>query len=156
MSSPVVVTRIQIRRGIQSQFDALYPPGYNGIGGYGSIIGFDATNFPDVLLSGEMCFVTDTRNTYIGNINAEYTQINIPVVSPPQYELFSAAAAQTIFNTTIPVAANAAGFAYLQVFVNGVKQVEGVAFSYQVTGPNQITFNVGLTLADDVEIYAFL
>ena len=37
--APVVVSRIQNRRGTQSQFNALYPPGYNGIGGFGSIAG---------------------------------------------------------------------------------------------------------------------
>jgi hypothetical protein len=37
MASPVVVSRIQNRRGTQAQFNALYPPGYNGIGGFGNI-----------------------------------------------------------------------------------------------------------------------
>lgn len=75
MASPVVVTRIQNRRGQQSQFDALYPPGYNGIGGYGSIIGFDATNYPDVILPGELAFCTDTRKMFVGNTNAEYVEL---------------------------------------------------------------------------------
>lgn len=34
MPMPVVVSRIQNRRGTQAQFLANYPPGYNGIGGY--------------------------------------------------------------------------------------------------------------------------
>jgi len=34
MSSPVVVSRIQNRRGTQAQFNALYPAGYTGIGGF--------------------------------------------------------------------------------------------------------------------------
>lgn len=75
MASPVVVTRIQNRRGLQSQFDALYPPGYNGIGGYGSISGFNATNFPDVLLPGELALCTDSRKMFIGNVNAEYVEL---------------------------------------------------------------------------------
>jgi len=75
MASPVVVSRIQNRRGLQSQFDALYPPGYNGIGGYGSQPGFDATNYPDVLLPGEMALCTDSRKMFIGNINAEYVEL---------------------------------------------------------------------------------
>ena len=37
MTSPVVVSRIQNRRGTQAQFDALYPPGYNGTGGLGTM-----------------------------------------------------------------------------------------------------------------------
>lgn len=74
----------------------------------------------------------------------------------PRYELITAVAAQTVFNTTVPTVANGAGIARLQVFVNGVKQIEGLLKSYQVTGPNQITFNTGQTLNDDVEFYAFI
>lgn len=36
MVSPVTVTRIQNRRGTQADFDALYPAGYAGVGGYNS------------------------------------------------------------------------------------------------------------------------
>ena len=75
MSSPVVVSRIQNRRGTQTQFNALYPPGYTGTGGYGSIPGFNSTNFPDVLLPGELAFCTDTRRTFLGNINGEYVEL---------------------------------------------------------------------------------
>jgi hypothetical protein len=35
MAAPVVVSRIQNRRGTQAQFYALYPAGYNGVGGFG-------------------------------------------------------------------------------------------------------------------------
>jgi hypothetical protein len=80
MASPVVVSRIQNRRGLQSQFDALYPPGYNGIGGYGSIIGFDATNYPDVILPGELAFCTDTRKMFVGNTNAEYVELAAAII----------------------------------------------------------------------------
>lgn len=75
MASPVVVSRIQNRRGLQSQFDLLYPPGYNGIGGYGSIIGFNVTNFPDVLMPGEIALCTDSRRMFVGNVNAEYIEL---------------------------------------------------------------------------------
>jgi hypothetical protein len=34
MSAPVVVSRIQNRRGTQTQFNALYPVGYTGVGGF--------------------------------------------------------------------------------------------------------------------------
>jgi hypothetical protein len=37
MSAPVVVSRIQNRRGTQTQFNALYPPGYSGVGGFGGL-----------------------------------------------------------------------------------------------------------------------
>lgn len=71
------------------------------------------------------------------------------------YEAAVATASQTVFNTTLPTVANGSGLAYLQVFRNGIKQQEGAGKHYTVTGANQITFNTGLTLNDDVEFYAF-
>lgn len=79
----------------------------------------------------------------------------LPMPSTPAYELQTASAAQTVFNTTISTVGNSGGFAHLQVFVNGLKQIEGIAKNYQVTGINQITFNTGLALNDNVEFYAF-
>jgi hypothetical protein len=83
MASPVVVSRIQNRRGLQSQFNAgpgtLYPNGYNGVGGYGSLPGFDSTNYPNVLLPGELALCTDTRRTFLGNINGEFIELSAPV-----------------------------------------------------------------------------
>jgi hypothetical protein len=79
----------------------------------------------------------------------------LPAGSTPAYELISSLAAQTVFNTVIPTIANGINTAHLQVFVNGVKEIEGALKSYLVTGANQITFNAGLNLNDDVEFYAF-
>lgn len=73
----------------------------------------------------------------------------------PNYETIVATASQTVFNTTVNTVANGSGKSYLQVFVNGVKQREGASFAYTVTSANQITFNVGLALNDEVEFYAF-
>lgn len=73
----------------------------------------------------------------------------------PNYEEFVATAGQTVFNTTMTTTAKGAGKAYLQVFVNGVFQMEGASKSFTVTGSNQITFNAGLALNDDVAIYGF-
>ncbi len=84
MVSPVVVSRIQNRRGTQAQFDALYPLHYNGTGGYGSSVGFNSTNYPDVLLAGELALCTDTRRVIIGNINAEFTEITNSVIDGVQ------------------------------------------------------------------------
>ena len=70
MAAPVVVSRIQNRRGTQAQFDSLYPPGYTGIGGV-SII-----TWPNILLPGELALATDTRNIYLGNLNGEYVKIS--------------------------------------------------------------------------------
>ncbi len=79
----------------------------------------------------------------------------LPVGSTPAYELQTSGNSQVVFDTTLSTIANSGGFAKLQVFVNGVKQIEGASKNYQVTGPNQITFNSGLNLNDDVEFYAF-
>lgn len=73
--APVVVSRIQNRRGTQSQFYNLYPPGYLGIGGFGSIPGYNITNYPDVLMPGELGLCSDTRRIFMGNINGEYIEI---------------------------------------------------------------------------------
>jgi hypothetical protein len=78
MSTPVVVSRIQNRRGTQSQFDALYPVGYSGVGGFGSGIftpSYTLVNYPSVLMPGELALCTDSRNIFIGNLNGEYIQI---------------------------------------------------------------------------------
>ncbi len=76
-ASPVVVSRIQNRRGTQSQFLALYPPGYLGAGGFGdpSFPGFDITNYPSVLMPGELALCTDSRRIYMGNLNGEYIEL---------------------------------------------------------------------------------
>lgn len=100
MASPVVVSRIQNRRGLQSQFDTLYPVGYDGIGGYGSIVGFNVTNYPNVLLPGELALCTDSRRTFLGNINGEYlelaeTDLNA-LVLPPVVLTLPPAAVSTI------------------------------------------------------------
>lgn len=78
MATPVVVSRIQNRRGTQSQFDALYPVGYNGTGGYYpgfADVTFTPANYPDVLLPGEIALITDTRRVFVGNINGEYIEL---------------------------------------------------------------------------------
>jgi len=79
--APVVVSRIQNRRGTQDQFNALYPVGYNGIGGYGDpdFPGFDSTSYPNVLMPGELALCTDSRKIFMGNINAEYVQLTTEV-----------------------------------------------------------------------------
>ena len=71
MSSPVVVSRIQNRRGVQADFDALYPVGYTGIGGC------DINVYPNILLSGELALCTDSRRVFLGNLDGEYVEIPI-------------------------------------------------------------------------------
>jgi hypothetical protein len=73
MAAPVVVSRIQNRRGTQAQFDSLYPPGYNGIGGVSIII------WPNILLPGELALATDTGRIFLGNLNGEYIELGVAI-----------------------------------------------------------------------------
>ena len=85
MSTPVVVSRIQNRRGTQVQFNgytyspsgpnSVYPLGYTGVGGYGSFPNFNSTNYPNVLLPGELALCTDSRKIFLGNLAGEYIEI---------------------------------------------------------------------------------
>lgn len=69
MPTPVTVSRIQHRRGTQSQFDALYPPGYNGTGA------ISMAQYPNILKPGEMALCTDTRRLFVGNEDGSYLEI---------------------------------------------------------------------------------
>lgn len=85
MTTAVVVSRIQNRRGTQTQFDgyaysvagpnSVYPLGYTGTGGYGSYPDFTANNYPNVLLPGEVVLCTDSRRVFVGNLNGEYMEL---------------------------------------------------------------------------------
>lgn len=72
--TPVVVSRIQNRRGTQAQFDNLYPT-YPGTG-------------PNILQPGELALCTDTRRIFIGNLNGEYVELAAGSVGPiePMYQ----------------------------------------------------------------------
>jgi hypothetical protein len=70
-------------------------------------------------------------------------------------EDFVATAGQTVINTTITTTARSGTTSHLQVFVNGVLQMEGATKRFTVTGANQITFTSGLALNDDVAVFAF-
>ena len=73
----------------------------------------------------------------------------------PSYQEFVATAGQTVFSTTVNTVANAAGKTYLMVFRNGIYQQQGATKAYTVTGANQITFNVGLDVNDDLVINSY-
>jgi len=61
--TPVVVSRIQNRRGTQAQFDALYPSGQPGTGA-------------NILQPGEIALITDPPGkVYIGSLNGTYFEI---------------------------------------------------------------------------------
>lgn len=96
MASPVTVSRIQNRRGTQVDFNGLIftPGGPNSLyplptipfpGGTGYYPGnpsadpdFTVTNYPNVLMPGELALCTDTFTVYIGNINGGYVQLTNP------------------------------------------------------------------------------
>jgi hypothetical protein len=61
MATPVVISRMQNRRGTKSEFLALYPS-YPGTGS-------------NILQPGELALCTDTAQVFIGNINGEYFEI---------------------------------------------------------------------------------
>jgi len=73
MATPVVVSRIQNRRGTQAQFDNLYPPGYTGTGGANINI------WPNILLPGELALATDTGRVFLGNLNGEYLELVVGI-----------------------------------------------------------------------------
>jgi hypothetical protein len=73
----------------------------------------------------------------------------------PNYEEIAITATQTVVNTTVNTVAKASGKAYLQVFLNGVLQMEGSTKAFTVTGANQITFNLALSADDDLAIFSF-
>ena len=76
-------------------------------------------------------------------------------LTAPNYEEQTATAGQTVISTTVNTVANGSGKTYLLVYLNGVKQREGSTRAYTVTGTNEITFNSGLALNDDIELVAF-
>jgi hypothetical protein len=132
---------------------------HNDGGTYGNIRLDSATDGNRIILNNVAWpdgTVSPVPGMYLGVSALNTLQFyTLPAGSTPAYEIQSAVAAQTVFNTLISTIANSPGVAHLQVFVNGVKQIEGLSKNYQVTGPNQITFNAGLLLSDDVEFYAF-
>ena len=152
--TPVVVSRIQNRRGLQQQFDgyaysapgpnSLYPAGYSGIGGYNSYSTFTEANYPNVLMPGEIAFCTDSRRIFIGNINGEYTEISSntgPSVSS-SLELSPVVISLTTSPTWTPVLSSMTipitpFFNILYSVVNGFPGTVGTTFSRN--GELQIT-----------------
>jgi hypothetical protein len=61
MATPVVISRMQNRRGTQSEFNNLYPA-YPGTGS-------------NILQPGELALCTDTERVFIGNVNGTYFEL---------------------------------------------------------------------------------
>jgi hypothetical protein len=106
-------------------------------------------------ISGYYYYKTSTSPILYNNWNL-YNICDCPNDSVvPDYQLYSATASQTVVNTILPTVSNSAGKSYLQVYVNGIYQQEGITKQYTVTGANQITFNTGLALNDDIVIKSY-
>jgi len=87
MTSPVIVSRIQNRRGTQVQFDgyaynpagpnSVYPSDTTGAGYYPATpdSNFTPTNYPNVLLPGELALCTDSGRVFLGNLNGGYVEL---------------------------------------------------------------------------------
>lgn len=74
----------------------------------------------------------------------------------PTYDYITASADQIVVPTNVNTQPNSNGISYIQVFRNGVLQLEGLDKSYTVTGLNQITFNFPLALNDDITIFSYV
>lgn len=86
MATPVVVSRIQNRRGTQAQFDSLYTS-YPGVG-------------PNILQPGEIALCTDTHRIFIGNLNGTYDELgtatSTDIILEPFVKQLAPAASYTI------------------------------------------------------------
>jgi hypothetical protein len=105
---------------------------------------------------GQFCVTVggDTPMTFVSGV-IEVLVSNGSSSTAPTYEGLTAAALQTVVNTTVSTIAMSGGISYLLVFVNGVMQMEGALLQYTVTGPNQITFTYPLALNDSIAIYSY-
>lgn len=103
------------------------------------------------LQEGKTPITIDTTNNKV----YFYTNNTWHNTNTPDYQEFTANSGQTVFNTQIRTLARTGTKSFLQVFVNGILQQEGVAKEYNVTGPAQIRFNSGMAAGDDVVIYGF-
>lgn len=96
--------------------------------------------------------INELDATYISSLSLWIAQLETnnsggSVSFPVEY--LTATAGQTVFATTIvSTVADASNETFLQVFLNGIFQKQGSA--YTVTGPNEITFASGVTLNSDV------
>ena len=82
MSSPVVVSRIQNRRGTQDQFNALYPAGYNGISGFN---GYTVPATPVIGASGTGTIATLNFASSPNAVFPVNSQIIVSSVNPSAY-----------------------------------------------------------------------
>jgi len=114
-------------------------------------------NLPDLADVDDLITATAAVGDVVTWDGSKWTNLPPGSLTGVNIDEFVATGGQTVFNTTnVPTVApsgSPGNKAYIQVFVNGILQKYGPGFSYTVTGANQITFNSGLTLNDDVTIY---
>lgn len=89
--------------------------------------------------------------TNLGAATKQYVDSKVP-----RYQRITATAGQTVVNTTINLQASAAPLLRVQVFLNGLLQVEGAGEGFTVTGPTQITFTSALELNDDIVVVSYI
>lgn len=134
MATPVVVSRIQNRRGTQAQFDNLYTS-YPGVG-------------PNILQPGEIALCTDTHRIFIGNVNGTYDELGTAtsndIILQPFIKQLAPAASYTIIPelTILPTAF----FNYVYSVTDSVSTVIGnIGTTFARNGELKVTAVVNFT-----------
>lgn len=111
MSNPVVVSRIQNRRGTQDQFDNLYPPGFDGTSGYGGIFNQTVISNSNTVGSGTVVTVQADGTKYPVGTNITLDGVT-PSVYNGEFIVTSATPTQITFNGTATGAITVPGQMY--------------------------------------------
>lgn len=131
---------------------------FGGGGGSGTVTSVAASVANGLTVSGTPITTAGTLSFGLGNItptSVAATGLISGTNFPPTFQVFSATAGQTVFNTTVNTVAKTSTQVYLLVSVNGLWMNEDATRDFTVTGANQITFNYSLSLNDLVVIYSF-
>jgi hypothetical protein len=104
-------------------------------------------NDGDALLTGALYFDTntDTMKVYTGS---GWVSAGSSVNGTAERQNYTATAGQTVFAATYDAG-------YIDVWLNGVKLVEGASEDFTATTGTNITLTTGATVGDDVSIIAY-